>query len=82
MPVSVWMGLVSFTAKKYSIHLIYSSLFCPTVVWTSSRSFIRLDMFKLDLEWTVEGRGRRGASGKVRRLLIYDSKLVSIQTPG
>lgn len=80
MPVSVWMGLVSFTAKKYSIHLIYSSLFCPAVVWTSSRSFIRLDMFKLDLEWTVEGRG--GASGKVRRLLIYDSKLVSIQTPG
>lgn len=78
MPVSVWMGLVSFTAKKYSIHLIYSSLFCPAVVWTSSRSFIRLDMFKLD--WTVEGRG--GASGKVRRLLIYDSKLVSIQTPG
>ena len=57
MPVSVWMGLVSFTAKKYSIHLIYSSLFCPAVVWTSSRSFIRLDMFKLDLEWTVEGRG-------------------------
>ena len=39
-------------------------------------------MFKLDLEWTVEGRGGGGASGKVRRLLIYDSKLVSIQTPG
>ena len=63
MPVSVWMGLVSFTAKKYSIHLIYSSLFCPAVVWTNSRSFIRLDMFKLDLEWTIEGRGGKGRGG-------------------
>lgn len=64
MPVSVWMGLVSFTAKKYSIHLIYSSLFCPAVVWTNSRSFIRLDMFKLDLEWTIEGRGGEGGGSE------------------